>query len=205
MAKTPKPKTTKPSLKSRASRRATSPALENNLDNSLRSIPRPSSSSSKILAPHNHTHAGITKKNRGKKVLKRKQKVRLEQAREKAEAVGGKLERKVGRAEKMREGRRGRNTDWDDLNSSLPRQKPKSKKNTSNNLPEDDGLEDVFDDEGAMQVTTANTRPITTSNNFAIDEAEAGAGAKTEQEPPAAAMAPDIQTVGGSGIDDDIS
>jgi len=109
MAKTPNPKHHKASLHSRASRRASSPALEGNLDKSLRSVPRPSSPKPNIvLAPRNG--AGVTKGNRkGGKVLKRKQRVRVEMGRERAENVGGKMERKVRRAEMRGEGRRGRN------------------------------------------------------------------------------------------------
>ena len=106
MAKLPR----KPSTHSRASRRATSPALEGNLDKSIRNLPRPTpTSTSQVLAPR--TGAGIAKK-KGGKVLKRKQRARLDQGREKAEAVSGKLERKVERAEKMREGRKGRNVSF---------------------------------------------------------------------------------------------
>lgn len=108
MAKTPKPKpTTKPSPHSRSSRRATSPALEGNLDKSLRNLPRPSppTRSNPILAPQPGT--GISKKKHGGKVLKRKQRVRVEQGREKAEIRRGKLERKVERSE-----RRGRNVSF---------------------------------------------------------------------------------------------
>jgi len=112
MAKTPNPKHHKPSLHSRASRRASSPALEGNLDKSLRSVPRPSSPKPNIvLAPRNG--AGVTKGNRkGGKVLKRKQRVRVEMGRERAENVGGKMERKVRRAEMRGEGRRGRNVSF---------------------------------------------------------------------------------------------
>ncbi len=110
MAKTAKlKKSTKPSTHSRASRRASSPALEGNVDKSLTNAPRPSTSKSNILAQQ--IGAGISKpaKKRGGKILKRKQKLRLEQGKEKAEAVNGKLERKVERAEQMRVGRKGRN------------------------------------------------------------------------------------------------
>ena len=49
------------------------------------------------------------KRKSGKKVLKRKQKIRLEQGRERAQVVNGKLERKVERAERMKEGKKKRN------------------------------------------------------------------------------------------------
>lgn len=110
MAKTAKlKKPTKPSTHSRASRRASSPALEGNLDRSVINAPRPLTLKSKVLAPQ--TGAGISKstKKKGGKTLRRKQKLRLEQGKEKAEAVNGKLERKVARAEQMREGKKGRN------------------------------------------------------------------------------------------------
>lgn len=45
-------------------------------------------------------------------MLKRKQRVRVEMGRERAENVGGKMERKVRRAEMRGEGRRGRNVSF---------------------------------------------------------------------------------------------
>ncbi len=110
MAKTAKLKrAAKPSTHSRASRRASSPALEGNLDKSLTNALRPSNPKPQILAPQ--TGAGISKptKKKGGKILKRKQKLRLEHGKEKAEAVNGKLEKKVARAEQMRVGKKGRN------------------------------------------------------------------------------------------------
>jgi hypothetical protein len=112
MAKTPKLKTpSKPSTHSRASRRASSPSLAANHDKIPTNPPRPTNRPTKphILAPQ--PGAGISKPSKKKsgRILKRKQKLRLEQGKEKAEAVHGKLERKVERAEEMREGKKGRN------------------------------------------------------------------------------------------------
>lgn len=112
MAKTAKLKrTAKPSTHSRASRRASSPAL----DKTLTKAPQPSNAKPHILAPQ--PGAGISKpsKKKGGKILKRKQKLRLEYGKEKAEAVNGKMEKKVERAEKMREGKKGRNVRTSDL------------------------------------------------------------------------------------------
>ena len=58
-----------------------------------------------------HANAGITKK-KNNKILKRKQKQRIEQGREKAEAVIEKLERKVERAVGGRERKKGRNVSF---------------------------------------------------------------------------------------------
>lgn len=110
MAKTPKLKTpSKPSTHSRASRRASSPSLAANLEKSPTNAPKPTTKKPHILAPQ--PGAGISKPSKKKsgKILKRKQKLRLEHGKEKAEAVNGKLERKVERAEEMREGKKGRN------------------------------------------------------------------------------------------------
>lgn len=107
MAKTAKvKKPAKPSLNSRASRRASPPSLEGNLDKSLESLKPPSRSN--VLAAR--TNAGVSKpqKKKGGKVLKRKQKVRLEQGKERAEAVIGKLERKVEKSVEGLGGKKGR-------------------------------------------------------------------------------------------------
>ncbi|KAK0507690.1 hypothetical protein JMJ35_009579 [Cladonia borealis] len=117
MAKTAKLKkpTKPPSHHSRASRRASSPSL--NLDKSLTSLKPPSSRSEPtVLAAH--ANAGVTKK-KNNKILKRKQKQRLEHGREKAEAVIEKLEKKVERAVGGRERKKGRNADWDKLNGEI--------------------------------------------------------------------------------------
>lgn len=170
MAKTAKlKKSSKPSTHSRASRRASSPSLKGNLDKFLTNAPRPPSSTTNVLAPQSGSGISKVSKKKGGKILKRKQKHRLEQGKERAEAVSEKLERKVARAKQMREGKKGRNVrlsvvvipslvwrkcldivdgltgrccyqaDWDELNEKISGRK-KSKKDKTRE--EEDGWED---------------------------------------------------------------
>ncbi|KAL2048206.1 hypothetical protein N7G274_000117 [Stereocaulon virgatum] len=138
MAKTAKLKKSNksPSTHSRASRRASSPSL--NLDKSLTSLKAPSRTKSNFLAPH--ANDGVTKsKKKGGKILKRKQKLRSEQGREKAEAVMEKMEKKVERAGERREGMKGRNANWDELNDKIAGRKGRRKMATTTDDNEDDG------------------------------------------------------------------
>ncbi|KAL9125032.1 MAG: hypothetical protein Q9217_005713 [Psora testacea] len=122
MAKTPKLKNAmKPSLNSRTSRkRALSPSL--GLDKSLANITPPSPPADRttnILGPQHG--AGIYKK-RSQKPLRRKQRLRLEQGKEKAMNVLHKTEVKVLESLGRGERRKRRRAKWEDIDEKIEKE-----------------------------------------------------------------------------------
>ncbi|KIW00022.1 uncharacterized protein PV09_08374 [Verruconis gallopava] len=115
MSKTAKAKTRKPSIHSRAARRATSPSLVGNVDKSLKDVQPPKRTS--------HAHlfagardAGVAKRKKGKQRT-RAQLERQRRGAERAEAVKGQLETKLEKSLGKLKTIRDRRKDWDVLNA----------------------------------------------------------------------------------------
>ncbi|KAL9098855.1 MAG: hypothetical protein Q9163_005559 [Psora crenata] len=149
MAKTAKLKNaTKPSFNSRSSRkRASSPSLT--LDRTITNVsPPPAHRPTKdFLAPQHNASIGRRK---APKPLRRKQRLRKEQGKEKAENVLEKTEVKVlesvGRVEK----RRGRKAKWEDIDEKIGKDNAASKRRKKEKTDQENGREegDNWVDEG---------------------------------------------------------
>ncbi|KAF2762681.1 hypothetical protein EJ05DRAFT_506376 [Pseudovirgaria hyperparasitica] len=163
MGKTPKPKSKKVSLHSRAARRETSPTLAGNIDKSLLNVPR--ASSPRDRAPRHsvlaaNTSAGVSKRpKRGQHT--RHQKLRREKISQKADEFAGKLETKttlsVKRAKKIKE----RAKAWEDVNdiaTIAPVNKFDALRDEGNN---GEDWEDMDDDETMREASNVKTADST--------------------------------------------
>ncbi|KAI9678621.1 MAG: hypothetical protein M1817_005678 [Caeruleum heppii] len=165
MAKTANSKRTARSVHSRAAKRATSPSI--NLDASLKDLKVPSESLDtrpSVLAIHHG--AGVTKKTKKARPLSSKARKRQEQGLERAEHVMDKMEKKVAKSVVKGRVGRERRAAWEELNESIVKRKPDSKKSRRT----EGVVEDVVEAEENIEVATgitpgplqknANARPL---------------------------------------------
>lgn len=119
------------SIHSRASKREPSPSpLEKS------TLPRiTTKENASFFAPH--SASGIIKSKAKGRLLKRKQRLRIEQGKEKAENIAEKIQVKVQESERKISGKRGRRAKWEELNETIGKEVSKPLKKDRRKLQED--------------------------------------------------------------------